>query len=112
MMSTLTFPKHRSISSIALPWLFTASGAVQVLDLHSTLRGVAQKGEANQLLLWAASHLGFDAAFFSFKLLAVLALLFIYVSWRRSNQGHDLAYAFTLSLLLVLGIAVVFNNYQ
>lgn len=111
-MSTPTFPNRRTIAGLAVPWLFTASVAVQVLDLHSTLRGIAKKGEANQLLLWAAFHLGFDAALYAFKLSAVLALLFIYFSWRQSNHQNDLAYAFTLSLLLVLGIAVVFSNYQ
>jgi len=104
-------PKPLSWATKSIPFLFLALVLAQVLDLHSTLRGISIKQEQNHLINWLADQVGFTLAIVCVKAAAATALLFFYQTWRGTKGQLDMQVAAVLVLLAVISWLVVANNY-
>ena len=97
--------------------LFGAVLVLQLLDLHSTLNAHGWQHEGNRFIVWLsqrvarASVAGQAAAVVMVKAFDVLVLGAMYAWWRRSSGLFDREFAVTLTVLALVFLAVVANNY-
>lgn len=102
---------HTPLVTKITPYLFILLLATQVLDLHSTLRGISTRTETNQFINWLSTQMGFTQALVFAKAIAVIALFAFYKAWRKTKGQFDFPAALCLSGLLMVSLFVVINNY-
>ena len=109
----LQSPPAHSLARKSIPYLFTLLFVAQVLDLHSTLIGIAtSRTEQNQLITWLALQIGFTPAIICFKAIAIATLVWFYRTWCKTTGQFDIQSAICLAFLLLVSFLVVGNNYM
>lgn len=96
----------------AIPFLFLALAVLQLCDMHSTLIAAQGRGEQNSSIVWLANSLSIEWAVPLVKMLDLVVIGLFFGAWKRSGGIFNKQIFVCLTLIAVVYIFVVTNNYS